>query len=261
MSEYILDQAFPTERERLEAMAVHWDPPTRRLIEALEIGPGDHCLEVGAGTGTVARILADLVGPTGRVLAVDLDPRFLIDLPRQVEVRALDLRTDPLPEAAFDLVHARMVVEHIPPQRDLLSTLVRSLRPGGWLLVEDADFVTAGICVPPQPLHEKVLGALLDLTRSGGYDDSYGRRLFADLRSLGLTDLAAEFHGGQIVAGEGSGWAPWQLLVQQFQERLLEAGLLTQEELAEWWELSNDGRTVGTSPTMFCAWGRRPRPG
>lgn len=260
MSSYVLDQAFASERQRLDSMAQHWDPPTLGLVTSLGLGPGGRCLEVGAGAGSTTRLLAELVGPTGSVVAVDRDTRFLTDMPANVEVLRLDLVTDPLPRGQFDLVHARLVVEHLPPQRETLGALVQALRPGGWLLVEDSDWVTAGLVVPPADIHDRVLGAVLAGMRLLGYDPAYGRRLFDDVLSLGLEDTGAEFHGGQLRSDGGSSWAPWQLLLEQFQDRLVELGFLEQEDLDSWWALSRDGHSVCTSPVMFAAWGRRPAP-
>jgi hypothetical protein len=103
LSSYIFSQVYPGERERLEAMARPWDPETMRAVRGLGIGAGQRCLEVGSGTGSVARALAGLVGPDGYVLAADRDPRFLGELPDVVEVRRMDVMADDLPQAQFDL--------------------------------------------------------------------------------------------------------------------------------------------------------------
>ncbi|MQY27396.1 class I SAM-dependent methyltransferase [Nocardia aurantia] len=148
---YVLNQAFPSERARLEALARLWDAGTMRLVEELGIGPGNRCLEAGAGTGSVAAALAAIVGAEGRVLAVDRDTRFLDDLPAQVEVRHADLLTDDLPAAQFDLVHARLLVAHLHPHRDALHRLAAAVAPGGWLLVEEVDWTYADRVEPDAP--------------------------------------------------------------------------------------------------------------
>jgi len=50
-----------------------------------------------------------------------------------------DVGVDPLPEAAFDLVHARLVLIHVPQAAAALARLAAALRPGGWLVIEDFD--------------------------------------------------------------------------------------------------------------------------
>ena len=109
----------------------------------LGVGPSWRCLEVGGGGGSVAAWLSERVGPDGYVLATDIDPRFLVTLKlSNVEARKHDILNDELPEGSFDLVHARAVLEHLPARQEALRQLVTTLTPGGWLLVEDADFVS-----------------------------------------------------------------------------------------------------------------------
>jgi SAM-dependent methyltransferase len=85
-------------------------------------------------------MLCDRVGPDGRVLAVDLEPTLLAGLEApNLEVRRLDVVVDEMPEAEFDLVHARAVLMHIPQRAAVLPRLVGALRPGGVLLLEEMD--------------------------------------------------------------------------------------------------------------------------
>jgi predicted O-methyltransferase YrrM len=65
---------------RLRLMEAECDPPTFRYLDAIGVGAGWRCLEVGAGAGSVVRWLSGRVGPRGRVVAVDIDPRFLGNL-------------------------------------------------------------------------------------------------------------------------------------------------------------------------------------
>ena len=100
---------------------------------------------MGAGAGSIAAWLCQRVGATGHVLATDLDTRFLdaLDAPT-LEVRRHDITTDALPEGAFDLIHIRAVLEHLPPpaRAAALGRMVAALKPGGWLLAESGDYVS-----------------------------------------------------------------------------------------------------------------------
>jgi SAM-dependent methyltransferase len=252
-----LDQGHPDERTRLEAMARLWDPGTMRLVEALGIGAGHHCLEVGAGTGSVARALAEVVGSEGHVLAVDRDTRFLDRLPESVEVRRVDVMVDDLPRARFDLVHARLLIAHLHPHRRALQRLAAAVAPGGWLLVEEVDWTCADLVVPEAPIHTAMVCALQRLMGDeGGFDATYGRRLLGDLLSLGFTDESAQYYGTQS-RGTGESWLPWQLLVERFQRSILDAGLLTRDEVDRWWSLSRDENNLTISAAMFAAWARQ----
>jgi 2-polyprenyl-3-methyl-5-hydroxy-6-metoxy-1,4-benzoquinol methylase len=97
------DYAFPhaaaDESRRLQLLEERLDPITKRRAGSLGIGPGARCLEAGGGRGSITRWFAEMVGPTGRVTATDLQVQFLnaIDAPN-VEILRHDLRTDTFPE-------------------------------------------------------------------------------------------------------------------------------------------------------------------
>src|SRR5438128_259334 len=102
------------ERERLGYLRQMCDPVTMRRLEALDVAEGWRCLEVGAGDGSVACWLAARVGPQGRVVATDINPRFLHNLAvPNLEVRHHHIVNDDLERAHYDLVHCRAVLGHL----------------------------------------------------------------------------------------------------------------------------------------------------
>ncbi|MGW5611366.1 class I SAM-dependent methyltransferase [Streptomyces sp. NPDC003753] len=112
---------------------------TRGHFDRLGVRVGSRCWEVGAGGPGIQEALAAAVGPTRHVLATDIDPSWL-KAGDGYEVRRHDVAVDPPPEpGTFDLVHARLVLVHVPDRAHALATMAAALRPGGWLLVEDAD--------------------------------------------------------------------------------------------------------------------------
>jgi ubiquinone/menaquinone biosynthesis C-methylase UbiE len=167
MSDYVLDNAWQHERERLDTMTGPYDDESLAFCVAAGLSAGWRCLEVGPGTGRFAQRLADAVGEAGHVLAVDIETRLAAHVAGpNLDVRRLDVRTEPLPQAEFDLVHARLVVEHLPNRADVLARLVAALKPGGWLVVEDFDNVTVFVCEPPSEVHAKVAEALYAVMRA-----------------------------------------------------------------------------------------------
>ncbi|SRR5260221_533549 len=102
---YLFDNAWQQERERLAAIERSFDPGTIREIEATGISKGWQCLEVGAGGGSIAEWLSDRVGKRGRVIATDIDTRFLAAI-RKPNLEALqhNIVTGDLPQNAFDLI-------------------------------------------------------------------------------------------------------------------------------------------------------------
>src|SRR4051812_39547860 len=134
---YAYDQAWAEERARLAGIEALWDPGTQALLERIGVGPQSRCLEVGGGGGT---LVAWLAARAGHVLATDIDPRFLEPLAGPtVEVRRHDCTTDPLPQDAFDLIHTRLVLEHLPSRDDVLDRLRAAVRPGGGVAGEAQD--------------------------------------------------------------------------------------------------------------------------
>jgi ubiquinone/menaquinone biosynthesis C-methylase UbiE len=141
------------EQERLAVLAGNYDPGTFRLLEHCGVTTGWTCAEVGAGGGSVAAWLADAVGPAGAVIALDVDVSHLDHLARRsnVEVRQLDIVTEPIGDASFDLVHTRLVIEHLPAPEHLLAMLAQATRPGGMLVVECTDMLATVAADPSDP--------------------------------------------------------------------------------------------------------------
>jgi SAM-dependent methyltransferase len=258
-SGYALDSAWHAERERLESITGLYDPRSLRLCESLGLAPGWCCLDVGAGTGSLAAQLAARVAPDGRVVALDVDTRFLAPLAAcGLDVVRADVTEDPLPESAFDLVHARLVLEHLPRRDEVLSSMAAAVRPGGWLLVEDFDWATAGLVDPPSPVHDRVAEACAQAFTRHGYDPFYGRRLPRRLHDAGLVDVATEAQSLQVQADRRRGLPQWELLVDQLGPAMIAGGLLVEADLEQFHALWHDGRTVAFAPLMVSCWGRRP---
>lgn len=138
---YVMAKTDATrEADRLALLESSADPATIGCLQRLGVRSGWRCLEVGAGHGSIARWLAEKVGPEGAVLAADIDPRFLTDMPANVQVRALDIREEGLEAQAYDLVHCRMLLMHLADPSAALARLADALRPGGLLLAEEGDF-------------------------------------------------------------------------------------------------------------------------
>jgi SAM-dependent methyltransferase len=84
--------------------------------------------------------MAEQVGPSGVVAACDLNPRFLDDVPPNVEVRRHDITKDELEVDSFDLAHSRLLLMHLPDPAAALDRMIVALKPGGWLVSEEADW-------------------------------------------------------------------------------------------------------------------------
>lgn len=248
------DQGWAAEKQRVDGLARLYDPATIRHLSELGVSNEWSCWEVGGGTGTIARWLA---ARAERVLVTDLDTRFLEGLPDGVAVHVHDVTDEPPALDAFDLVHARALLEHVPAREIALANLVRSLRPGGWLLAEDVAFPCFPLVVHPElPLTGKLNAAMAAGFRAARMDGDYGVKLLAALDEAGLVDSRAEAH--VMVARTGTPDVDFQALtLEQMQDKLVAAGLLTAEDVREGLEALREPGRVVVGPLMVSAWGRR----
>lgn len=255
MPEYVYDQTFAAERERLAGIEHLWDAGTQAVLERLGIAPGWRCLEVGAGSGSMVEWMAERVGPEGRVLATDVYTKFLDAIERpNVEVREHDILAGEPLEPEFDLVYARLVVEHLGATA--LRRMVEAVRPGGTLLLEDYDWEAIAIH-PPQEEFEKVAEAVLGLMAEAGFDPNFGRRLLEQLTAAGLEDVEAEGRV-RLIRGGTPETAFFRLSLDSLHETLVERGLLTEEEIEHALTGLDDPATTGLTPILVSGWGRRP---
>jgi len=264
MNTYLFDQGWQKERDRLRGIESLFDGYSAQRLADLGVGDGWRCLEVGFGAGGVALWLAEQVGSTGRVVAVDIDPRFLDGHGRSnLDVRKLDILTGPLEEAAFDLAHARAVLEHIPDRQRALERMVSAVRPGGWLVLEAADFggVMAGALAhytdPPElaASYERVGRAVVAAFTAAGGDANYGARLVRAFKDAGLVNIAAEART-HLVAGGTEDWVPGT--VEQFAEHLVSSGLVTAGDIESVLAMTADPSCHYAPSSMVTVSGQRP---
>jgi SAM-dependent methyltransferase len=257
VAEYLLSrQGLPDiERERLLLLEEMYDPWSVKQLDAIGVGAGWRCLDVGAGGGSVTRMLADRIG-TGSVLAVDLDTTLLEGLVSdRVQVRRLDLRCDSLPADTFDLVHSRQLLMHVPARLSALRRLAGAARPGGWVAAMEPDFTTVELS-PTNLVWERVWSIFCDALVAGGWDPRYGARLCGDLRTAGLVDVQAD-----LIASCGCGGSLRARLLaltfERLRERLVALGA-DNLEIHEAERLLRDSAITFRSQTTYVARARRP---
>jgi ubiquinone/menaquinone biosynthesis C-methylase UbiE len=259
-SSYLLDNAAPQTTERFDALSALYDRASIQHLEDRGVGPGWNCLEVGGGGGSIAAWLAARVGPTGHVLVTDLNPRFL-DGSRfsNLEIRRHNIVTDKLPDAAFDLIHARLVLIHIPEREQVLARLAAALKPGGWIIEEefDSQFLQYDPLRMPGEVHLKSQAALFRLLDERGVERRWGRLVFSRMRALWLVDVRAEAHHSMWHGGS-AGASLTRANFEQLRDALIAGGYVTEEELEEDIARLDDPEFVTPSPIMWTTWGRRP---
>lgn len=259
-SAYLLDNAAPQTPERFDALSTLFDRGSIQYLEDRGVGPGWNCLEVGGGGGSIAAWLAARVGPTGHVLVTDLDPRFLDGSKlSNLEVRCHNIVTDPLPDSAFDLIHARLVLVHIAEREKVLARLVEALKPGGWIVEEEFDSQSLH-CDPllmSGEVHLKTQTALFRFLDKQGVERRWGRLVYGRMRTLGLVDVHAEAHLSMWQGGS-AGASLTRANFEQLRDALIAGGYVTEEELEEDIAKLDDPEFMTPSPIMWRTWGQRP---
>ena len=122
--------------------------PLSTALERLGLAEGWSCVDVGAGGGDVSVALAQVVGRTGRVYAVDVDPRRRDEIATlaaaHAQVLALSQAGEDLtlPEPV-DLAFCRFLLMHVAEPRRVLRRMGAAVRPGGWVVAQE-PITTAG---------------------------------------------------------------------------------------------------------------------
>ena len=167
----------------------------RRFLRFAGIAAGHRVVEVGSGTGVVARDLAALVGPRGRVVAADVSSTLTAVARRLARRSAVRDRLDflvadgarlPLGADRFDAAVAVTVLLHVEEPAALVAEMVRVTRPGGTVGAQDQDLGTLALAHPDRGLTARILDAV---ARSRYAEPLSGRRLPALFAAAGLRSV------------------------------------------------------------------------
>jgi SAM-dependent methyltransferase len=256
---YLLANQQAEAGRRFDALAELFDASTFRHLTAVGLESGWRVWEVGAGGPSVPSWLAAQVGLTGRVLATDIDTRWLDRVPG-VEVLRHDVGTERAPDGPFDLVHARLLLVHVPDRDAALARMAGALRPGGWLVVEEADpALQPLVCLegagPGEELANRLKAGFRQLLAARGADLAYGRSLPRRLREIGLIGVAADAYFPMTAPACND---LERASVEQVRDQLVAHGLATAAEIDQHLAtVASAALDLATSP-MITVWGRRP---
>jgi len=196
-SESYLHGTAPGEQQRLSLLNDFLNDAS--LCE-LRLRGGERVLDVGCGLAQLSRVVARAVGPEGRVLGVERSPEQLAEAARLasqageahlVELRQGDASALPLAGAewhSFDLAHARFVLEHVRDPLTVVRAMVRAVRPGGRIVLEDDDHDLLRLWPEPPGLQPLWHAYMRTFDRNGN-DPYVGRRLVSLLHEAGATPV------------------------------------------------------------------------
>ena len=255
------------EYQRLRDQARMWEEATAHVLAAVGLGPGMSCLDVGSGPGAVMRLMADRVGPEGRVTGIEIDGALgaeaLQDLRREGGAEFEQITADLLKLEApagvpFDLTFCRLLLMHMHDPVAILEKMLAWTKPGGVVVAQEFDF--GAIAVEPTcPAMGEFNRLFEGVFRAHGRNLRAGRQLPAQFEAAGLgtpdgTDAAVHYlplaqiatmligvyDGLYAAAAELSIADP--LRASQFRKDMAEAGA--------------DGRYYCLTPVLIAAWKR-----
>ena len=198
--------ADAAEDARLGVLEGLYDPPTRTILREAGLREGQTVLELGPGRGSMLGFLCDAVGPSGHVVGVDQNARFLAHLKRpNLTVTEENFEQDPHVRAPFDLIYTRFVLMHLEDAAATVARMAALLRPGGRAVLLDIDFSSHVACDPAHPrssafdTHRNAIDIALRAANLTELD--FGRRLPSLVAAAGLTLVSADYRAGPVTGG------------------------------------------------------------
>jgi ubiquinone/menaquinone biosynthesis C-methylase UbiE len=258
---YAFDNDAPEAVHRHRHLSEILDGPTIQCLSGLGDLAGARCLEIGAGGGSIAAWLAGRAGPAGRVVATDINTRYL-PTGRGYEVLRHDLVTEPVPGGPWDVIHVRMVLLHLPERREILHRLAAALAPGGAIVVEDFETTLRKmVLAAPAPEDAALVEAYYDLLvdrllPAHGNDPTWAGRAHAAMLAEGLTDVRTVVQACSW-AGGTAGALLMEANIAELRTEFLEAGM-TAAQLDRLHALARDPRLVVRGYLTYSTTGRRP---
>jgi ubiquinone/menaquinone biosynthesis C-methylase UbiE len=264
--EYLLGHSA-SEEARLRKQPHELAPDSRRLLDQLNIRPGDRAIDIGCGPQGILDLLSERVGPNGKVVGLErsestlqLARQFLAEHNlRNVEVRHADAKASGLPRASFDVVHARLVLVNVPEPQRVVEEMIALARPGGVVASHEADW-GAFACDPPSLAWDRLLEVFVAYSRNNGIDLFVGRKTHQMFRAAGLTDIQVH----PVIHVYPPGHNRRNILcdfLENVKDRLLAEGLITSAEfhqrLAELQRHLDNSATLVISHLFVQVWGRK----
>ncbi len=220
---------------------------------------GERVLDLGCGLAQLTRAMARAAGPGGRAVGVERSEdqlRQARQLVRDageeglVDLRQGDALTPPLGDdewGTFDVAHTRFLLEHLRDPLAVVRAMVRAVRPGGRIILEDDDHDVLRLCPEPPGL-EAIWRAYVATYERNGNDPYIGRRLVSLLHQAGARPVRNTW----IFFGGCSGAPEFPALVENFagilegaREAILDTGRITRQKF-------------DTGVAGLRAWGTRP---
>jgi ubiquinone/menaquinone biosynthesis C-methylase UbiE len=264
MAEESFDVVMARSREEVDPPSLSaraLEPFTRSFLSEAAIAPGMRVLDTCSGTGDLAFLLREIVGPEGHVTGVDPSSQAVDYAKERAAFRGfanlefVDAELDGLPTSRdFDAIVGRGVLLYRRDPVHDLRTLARLLRPGGTIAFQEFDLLSAKT-VPPTPLLEQAHDWLIESFAGSGVEREMGPKLYAAFMAAGLPPPQMRVDG-LIGGAESVSFALVANVVRRLmpQKEGLEADTLEERMRAE---LARTGGVL-MAPLLVGAWSKLP---
>jgi SAM-dependent methyltransferase len=259
-----------TEQTRLLAQAQGLAPHAKWLLDHISVEPGSRAVDIGCGPIGIMDLLSVRVGPNGKVVGIEREPRF-VDMARtelksrglrNVEVIRADVLKTGLEKNAHDIVHERLILINLPPasQDALLGEMLSLLKPGGVIALQEFDSASY-VCYPEHPSWTLLLDIWNESFQALGGNEFIGRSLAHRLRSAGAENVKLKVHIEVAEIGEYRRTHLLSLL-ESMRDQILASGRIGASALRDHMialahHLADPGTTL-IDKLIVQAWGRRP---
>lgn len=227
------------EPRRLDLQASFLRPYTERLLWDAGIGPGMRVLDAGCGTGDMTLLIADLVGPSGEIVALDRSAGVLATAQRRVAARGLrqvrfvagDVASIAL-DGTFDAIVGRLILTQLRDPVAALRHLAAALRPAGIAAFQEYVVLSPALSVPPHPRFDRLADWLAQGLAWDGARPDMGLHLPATFLAAGLPRPEFRLDGVVATAADPAyvGWGVASL--RSLLPAVLRSGAATADDVA-----------------------------
>ena len=253
---------------RLEMQATLFEPLTKHTLLNAGLKKGMSCIDIGCGSGSVTRLMADTVGETGRVVGVDIDDRYLLYCTRNINSRQnIEFIHDDICNSQldgkerFDIVYSRFMFHHLTDRREAVRSMRRLKKKSGTIMIQDIDHAPGSwLCYPENKVFNTLRKVYVALIKKGGGDPLVGRKLYKLLIHDSL-NAKVDCYSPCILMGRQEPYSSlgWQL-AKSIKSQILDHGLQSEQEYHEMYEglrrLAKDKGTFVAYSRLFSAIGR-----
>jgi SAM-dependent methyltransferase len=240
------DYVLGTHDEELSRLGLQhraWRPSTSAVWHKAGIGPGQTVLDVGCGPGFATLDLAELVGSSGRIIAIDKSEKFINELDRMRRSRGLknivshlvDLDAGNLPGSTADAAWCRWVFAFLRQPREVLSRLAESVRPGGVIVIHEYFDYATWRGGPRSPELEEFVSCVMASWRDNGGEPDIALSLPRWLEELGF-EIRTLQPIVDIVRPGDLKWAWVRSFLEIGRQRLVDLGYMSASRAVAIWQ-------------------------